>query len=159
MGINTVGQLAVYDIQELQSHFGKWGVYMHELALGHDTSAVQEDEGFKSMSRECTFEEDTDYLALIHQTINEIADDLNHTLVEGGIFFRTLTIEMRFSGFKTHTKSLTLPHYIQDTNRIKELAKELITSFLNKNKVRLISIKLSNLEIAIEQTKIEDFLK
>jgi nucleotidyltransferase/DNA polymerase involved in DNA repair len=47
IGIETIGQLASYDIQKLLSRFGKWSVYLRNLANGIDDSEVREEEFFK----------------------------------------------------------------------------------------------------------------
>jgi DNA polymerase IV (DinB-like DNA polymerase) len=47
IGIETIGQLASYDIQELLSRFGKWSLHSRNLANGIYDSKVREEECFK----------------------------------------------------------------------------------------------------------------
>jgi DNA polymerase IV (DinB-like DNA polymerase) len=146
MGIETIGQLAEYDIQKLLSRFGKWGIYMHELALGIDESEVREEECCKSISRETTFEVDTDDPGILNHTMEALADDVHRSLLEEGFLFKTLTIKVRYKRFITRTKAHTLVHYTDDLGMIKDTSKALIKEFIDGKMVRLIGIRLSKLE-------------
>ena len=62
IGILSIGDLARVDVQELIGLFGKWGAVLHDLSAGIDDREVRQEEGYKSISRETTFDEDTDDL-------------------------------------------------------------------------------------------------
>jgi DNA polymerase IV (DinB-like DNA polymerase) len=159
MGIETIGQLANYDIQKLLSPFGKWSIYLHNLANGIDESEVREVECCKSISREITFEEDTDDSQILNQTMDAIAEDVHKTLLEEGFLFKTLSIKIRYRGFITHTRAHTLEHFTDDLDRIKDTSKILSKEFFGGNKIRLIGIRLSNLEkVKSGQKSMEEFL-
>ncbi len=159
IGIETIGQLANYDIQKLLSRFGKWSVYLRNLANGIDDSEVREEECCKSISRETTFEEDTDDLHILNQTMDAIANDVHNALLEEGFLFKTLSIKVRYSGFITHTRAHTLEHFTGDINVIKDISKSLLMEFLDGKKIRLIGIRLSNLEkVKARQKSMEEFL-
>ena len=146
IGIKTIGQLAEYDIQKLISRFGKWGIYMHDLASGIDESEVEEEECCKSISRELTFEQDTDDPEILDRTLHSMAEDVHRALIEEGFLFKTLTIKVRYSNFITRTRSRTLVHFTDDPAAIKSLSAELFRDFLDGRKIRLVGIRLSNLE-------------
>ena len=146
LGIETIGQLAEYDIQKLLSHFGKWGIYMHELAQGIEESEVREEECCKSISRETTFEQDTDNPEILNQTIDVLVEDVHKSLIEESFLFKTLTIKVRYKGFITRTRAHTLLHYTDELYMIKDTAKSLLKEFIDGKMVRLIGIRLSRLE-------------
>jgi DNA polymerase IV (DinB-like DNA polymerase) len=159
IGIETIGQLANYDIQKLLSRFGKWSVYLRNLANGIDNSEVREEECCKSISRETTFEEDTDDPQILNQTIDTIAEDVQKALLEKGFLFKTLSIKVRYQGFITHTRAHTLEHFTGDINVIKDTSKSLFKEFLAGKKIRLIGIRLSNLEkVKTRQKSMEEFI-
>ncbi len=159
MSIETIGQLAGHDIQELLSRFGKWSIYMHELAKGIDESEVREEECYKSISRETTFEKDTDDAGVLNRTMDALSEDVWKALVEEGFFFKTLTVKVRYKNFSTHTKSRTLEHFADDLNVIKRVSRELLKDFLDGKMVRLIGIRLSHLEKARSRQKsIENYI-
>jgi DNA polymerase IV (DinB-like DNA polymerase) len=157
-GIETIGELAEYDIQKLISNFGKWGIYMHDLASGIDESEVREEKYCKSISRELTFEEDTDDINILNRTIEELAEAVQKTLVQEGFLFKTLTIKVRYKGFETRTRARTLEHFTDDLNIIKNISKMLLKLFFVDKKIRLVGIRLSNLEKRrARQRSIEEF--
>lgn len=146
IGIETIGQLADCDIQKLLSRFGKWSIYLHNLARGIEESEVRQEECCKSISREITFEKDTDDSRILNQTMEALAEDVHKALLEESFLFKTLSIKVRYRGFITHTKAHTLEHFTCDLDIIKETSKTLLKEFLDRRKIRLIGIKLSNLE-------------
>ena len=59
----------------------------------------------------------------------------------------TVTLKIRFEGFQTFTRSKTLPCHIQDEKYVLFIILQLFREFSNnEKKVRLVGIKLSNLE-------------
>ncbi len=160
LGITTVGQLARHSVQNLIALFGKSGIYLHQLAQGQDDSEVEVSGGFKSISRETTFAEDTDDPQKIKATIDDIAIDLGQSLQEEALLFRTITVKVRFEGFETHTKAKTLGHYTREIPVIREEAWTLMKMFLEGKKIRLIGIRLSRfLEAGRGQKSIDEFLR
>ncbi|HVP24431.1 MAG TPA: DNA polymerase IV [Methanomicrobiales archaeon] len=146
MGIRTIGELAQADVQLLQSRFGKWGIHMHELAHGRDIHEARGDGASRSMSRETTFEQDTGDPATLLAALGEMAADLRETLARENLFFRTLTLKIRYTGFVTKTLSRTLPHATNGLREIRDLAGELLAVAPRKGTVRLLGIRLSNLQ-------------
>ncbi|HMA05860.1 MAG TPA: DNA polymerase IV [Methanomicrobiales archaeon] len=158
MGILIIGDLRRTDIQVLQSRFGKWGLHMHELASGRDVHEFREDGASRSMSRETTFERDTDDLETLTRAVEEMAADLHGYLERENLFFRTLTLKIRYTGFVTKTWSQTLPHPANSLKVIRDLAKTLLST-VPGGTVRLIGIRLSNLqERGPSQRQIDEFL-
>jgi DNA polymerase IV (DinB-like DNA polymerase) len=159
MGIRTIGELQRADVQLLQSWFGRWGLYMHELAAGRDVHEGREDGASRSMSRETTFEEDTGDPGILLQALGEMAADLQATLARENLFFRTLTLKVRYTGFITRTWSRTLPHGTNALKTMEDLARTLLSEAPRRGTVRLIGIRLSNLqERGPAQRSIDEFL-
>jgi len=146
MGIRTIGDLRGTDVQVLQSRFGKWGLHMHELANGRDTHEIGEGGASRSVSRETTFEQDTDDPDTLLRALDEMAADLRNSLAGENLFFRTLTLKIRYTGFITRTWSRTLPHGTNTLKAIQDLAKALLSAAPRRGTVRLIGIRLSNLQ-------------
>lgn len=146
MGIRTIGELSRADVQLLQSRFGKWGLHMHELASGRDVHGAREDGSARSISRETTFEQDTDDPGALLRALGDMAADLKSTLARENLFWRTLTLKIRYTGFITRTRSRTIPHGTNTLKDIRELAAALLASAPRQGTVRLIGIRLSNLQ-------------
>jgi DNA polymerase IV (DinB-like DNA polymerase) len=159
MGIRTIGDLMSYDIQLLQSRFGKWGLHMHELALGKDIRGIREDGASRSISRETTFEQDTDDPVILLQALDGMAADLHMAIRRENLFFRTLTLKIRYTGFITRTWSRTIPHETNALQAIQDLAHGLLSSAPHQGTVRLVGIRLSHLqELGADQRSIDEYL-
>ena len=158
-GIDTIGDLAKFDKNLLIENFGKWGLYMHQLANGVDESEVIEEEGIQSIGREVTFEEDSNDILLLNETINTVSEDIHRAIKENEIFFRTVTLKIRFQNFETHTKQKTLMNATNDVNAIKDTAKDLLRHFTDsKKKVRMIGVRVTSLSFTGQQKRIKEFI-
>ncbi|NLA37918.1 MAG: DNA polymerase IV [Methanomicrobiales archaeon] len=159
MGILTIGDLARSDIQILIARFGRSAIRLHHLALGIDEGEVQARAGCKSVSRETTFDEDTADPEILSTTVADLADDVCGALAAGNLRCRTVTVKVRYSGFETHTRSLTLDRFTADPGIIGRTAGDLLLPFLGGTEVRLLGVRLSGFEGGrTRQTSIDEFL-
>ncbi len=146
LGIRSIGDLAAYDIQKLVARFGRGGISLHQVALGIDCSEVEERDGMKSVSRETTFEQDTDDPNLLFLTMNALAEDIHRNLADEGLRFRTITVKVRFEGFITKTKAKTLLHFTNNATTLRSGAQALLRSLCGSGRVRLIGLRVSSFE-------------
>jgi DNA polymerase IV (DinB-like DNA polymerase) len=146
MGIRTIRDLAACDIQELIPRFGRSAIALQEIASGIDRSDVKERNGMKSVSRETTFDEDTDDDRLIAATMDALANEVCRNLSDESLHFRTITVKVRYQGFVTRTKALTLPHYTGDPATVRRCARSLLRDISNGQKIRLLGIRLSSFD-------------
>ncbi|NLZ30273.1 MAG: DNA polymerase IV [Methanomicrobiales archaeon] len=160
MGIFSIGDLARCDVQTLIARLGRSAIRLHRLARGIDDAAVQARVGCKSISRETTFDEDTADPDLITATVADLAGDVSGTLAADRLRCRTVTVKVRYRGFETHTRSRTLDRFTADPEVIRRTADDLLLPFLNGTEVRLIGVRLSELEDGghTRQTSIDEFL-
>lgn len=160
LGVETIGDLAGYDVQVLQSTFGRWGTELHFYANGIDESEVEEAEGIQSVGREYTFEEDTSDIALMHEVIEQAADDIAESLTEESMSYRTVVIKARYENFETHTRQRTLPRHHSEGETIKSTAKELLKKFTESRKrIRLIGVRVTGLRPEGRQKTLEEYAK
>ncbi len=153
LGVNTIGDLAVYDASTLTSMFGVMGWQVHLLALGVDKSEVEERVGVKSVSHESTFEEDTADSNAILQALNELSVEVQKETENQHLLFKTVTLKIRFEHFETHTKSKTLPFLTNRLYDLQKTAKETLLPYLHEGrKVRLIGVRVSSL-VSTEKQK------
>ena len=157
-GILTIGDLAHRDIQEIIALMGRSGIRVHRLARGIDDAEVQDREGCKSISRETTFDVDTADPPILTATLAGLAADVAGTLRAGKLRCRTVTVKVRYHGFRTHTRSRTLPRFTADPTTIRQAASGLFEPLLNGEPVRLIGVRLSALEGGhTRQASIDEF--
>lgn len=147
MGVRTIGDLARQDVQVLIGRFGRSAVALHQLACGIDSSAVLESSGeIKSISRETTFETDTDDCEYLQSVIDELVRCVGESLTDEGLRFRTLTLKIRYSGFITRSRGRSFSHGTDNPAAMKSLAHSLFREEYHGGKVRLIGIRLSSFE-------------
>ena len=144
IGIKTIGDLAKYDPAVLNELFGVMGVQMHLMARGVDNSPVEERTGVKSISHETTFEEDTDDDTVVLKALDALSDDVSKEAANQHLFFKTVTVKVRYENFETHTTSKTLPFMTNRPQDLKKTARDLLQAYLRRNrKVRLIGVRVS----------------
>jgi DNA polymerase IV (DinB-like DNA polymerase) len=146
LGVNTIGDLASFDPTVLTANFGVMGLQMHLMAKGIDKSAVESRVGVKSVSHETTFEEDTADEGVIMQALVALCADVSKEVVSQHLLFKTVTLKFRYENFETHTRSKTLPFLTNRQRDLEKTAKELLQSYLRKDrKVRLVGVRVSSL--------------
>ena len=153
MGIESIGDLAKVDPTVLSDMFGVAGVQMHLMAQGIDRSEVEERTGVKSISHETTFEEDTDEIEAVLKAVDELSEAVAKETVEQRLFFKTVTIKLRYENFETHTRSKTLQFMTNRPQDLKKTARELAQAYLGRGrKVRLIGVRVSTFVSGEKQT-------
>ncbi len=153
MGIKTIGDLAAFDVSTLTERFGVMGTQYHLFAHGIDNSEVAERGTIKSVSRETTFEEDTDDRSAVLETLDKLAREIHVELVESKLLFKTVTVKIRYENFETHTHGRTLPLFTNGLQNLQKTATELIQPRLAENrKVRLVGLRASNFASSRKQT-------
>ncbi len=154
-GINKIGDIIEMPFHQMAEKFGKNGEWVWNVVNGLDMRAVKEfhDER-KSISKERTFYQDTDDYSEIISKLEEINDKIHNKLKKKNVFYRTITLKIRFEGFETFTRSFSMKSYIRNKRKVIEVIILLLKEFRNKNKkVRLVGIKLSNLKINIDHNQ------
>ncbi len=152
MRINTIGELARYDPTVLSEMFGVAGTQMFLMSHGVDRSEVAERSEVKSISHETTFEEDTADTQAILQALDGLADDVSEEATRQKLFFKTVTIKIRYQNFETHTRSKTLQFMTNRSKDLKKNAVELALPYLRINrKIRLIGVRVSTFVSAEKQ--------
>jgi len=157
MGIETIGQLADYNKETLIKRFGVYGNYLSISANGKGSDVVSQDYQRKTIGHERTFFEDVKDFTLIEESIEKLAKLVHNRLIAGKYNFKTVSIKVRLYNFDTYTRASTLNFYTDRIDMIKKTAKLLFKQFIGQ-KIRLIGIRLSNLEEFKNQKKINDFM-
>ncbi len=146
LGIHTIGDLAHYDPTVLTEAFGVMGTQMHLMARGIDRSEVEERTEVKSISHETTFEQDTDEAGTVLTALDALSEEVCREALAQHLFFKTVTVKVRYENFETHTRSKTLPFMTSRVQDLKKTARDLLQAYLRQGrKIRLIGVRVSNL--------------
>ncbi len=147
LGIFIIGDIATKSSQFLLYHFGTYGAWLDDIAHGRGSTAVGEEREVKSISRERTFESDTDKLSTIYQVVHAIAPRIADEVEGHGLYYTTVSIKLRFDDFTTLTRARTLDAPCRDVPTIRSVAWELLKPLLRSGrKVRLVGVRISNFE-------------
>ena len=147
MGIKTIGELASLPLEKLVEQFGQsYGSYLYETSRGIDESELITHWEPRSISRETTFQRDLDNWQLIAKNLVELIKDVVATMKEEGYRGRTVTVKVRLNDFKTYTRAKSLDKFTDQEGEIRRAAFDCLGRFELKKKVRLIGVRISNLE-------------
>ncbi|MFW9867203.1 MAG: DNA polymerase IV [Candidatus Thorarchaeota archaeon] len=147
-GIKKVGDILDISLTKMIRLFGEQGKWIWKVVNGHDNRRVNEfSKGRKSISAERTFYTNTDDFNEILIKLEEINKRLHESVKKNHLTYKTITLKVRFEGFQTYTRSKTLTYPIQDEKAVIKTILGLFKEFSEKDKkIRLLGIKLSNLE-------------
>jgi len=146
MGIKTIGDLARYDPTVLTDAFGELGKQLHLAAHGVDRSDVQERSQIRSISREMTFQDDTDDFEAVLKTLDKLSEEVCEDALKQRLNFRTVTIRVRYANFETHTHSETLSFITDRVQDAERTTRDLLQPYLRRDKrIRLVGVRVSNL--------------
>jgi DNA polymerase IV len=147
LGIKTVKDLAHCPSATLRRIFGNNSDHIHRFAHGLDDRELETAHDLKSISEETTFPEDIydrqDYLPAV---IRELAAGVGYRLRSSGLKARTVTLKLRYSDFKTITRSKTLPDPQNNDRVIYELALDLFNRHSGRAPWRLVGVKASGFD-------------
>ncbi len=157
MSINTIGDLARKDYEELVNIFGKNGSHIWKLANGIDPRHVETEGSIKSIGNEHTFDTDTRDKHKIMDTLMFLSEKVSRRLRKDGFKGTTITLRIRLSDFKTYTRSITLNTPTNFADIIyKNVVDKLVGAHCNTplprdQAVRLVGVRVSNLVDAFWQ--------
>jgi DNA polymerase IV len=141
-----VGDLARVDRGLLETTFGMPGEALWDHAHGRDDSHVIETGLPKSISRETTFEEDTDDRRLIGAMLHYLAERAARHLRTLRMQARCVSVKLRYSDFETLQRSQTLDRPTDHDDAFHLAACDLLERLYTRRlRVRLIGVCLSSL--------------
>jgi len=152
MGIQTIGQLAKYDVQKLKDRFGKKnGLWMWQVSNGRDSDdPVVPREDNVSISTEQTLDRATSDRVKILQDLNQLVDEVYERVRKHGYEFRTVGVKLVRTDFSIETRERSFLNFRDDRESIASVLQGLVDrfSFFNNNDTinyRKVGIKISNL--------------
>jgi len=148
LGINTIFDLANYDMQKLIAVFGRTlATYFHNASLGKDDEPVEEKGEAESISRISTLKQDSRDLSFILEKTDQLCNEIHAAIKAEGVIFKTVGIIAITTDMSIHARSKTLENPTDDLEAMKNTVKELFEKFLNETELdaRRVGVKISNL--------------
>lgn len=131
----------------LTKHFNKAGKHYYNIVRGIQNSEVKPNRLRKSVAAEHTFMENLTSEIFMLKKLDKISNELERRLEKSNVSGKTITLKIKYSDFKTQTRSKTLPYFIKEKAIILETVKELLYQEKVMNSVRLLGISVTNLNI------------
>ena len=145
MNIHNGADLKMLSETDLLKHFGKVGKFYYGIVRGIDDRPVEPNQETKSIGAEDTFPEDLETIDEMDKELSKIAGTVHKRLITHGLKGRTVTLKIKYSNFKTITRSKSFIEPLNDLSLITGTAKELLLATEpEQNKIRLLGITVSN---------------
>lgn len=148
IGIYTIGELAMMDLERLKSIMGvKQGIQLHNYANGIDDSPVRvQSREAKSYSVERTVEEDLTDRKLAVEILGELAEKAAGRLRRDQVRAACVAVVIRSSDFRNRSHQRHLPQATDLTSEIMKAARELLDELWDgETPLRLLGLSLSDL--------------
>jgi len=151
LGVTRVGHLASIPKPVLEAALGAFGPELARKARGISESPVAEGDERKSVGHETTFEEDTADPIVLEATICHLVEKAAHRLRKAGMKAGGVTVKIRYSDFRTVTRSRGIAASDRD-GELLAVARELMAGAVGRRvRVRLIGVSLERLRAGSEQ--------
>lgn len=149
--IKTVGDLQKLSRASLKAILGLWGDYLYFAARGIDESGIKERHVPRSLSRETTFLEDLWEWNLLEAHLLYLADRLSWGLQRKGLWASRVELKVRFSNFKTLTRTRKLKFPTRGVQELYRVALELFRPIYDRSNLafRLIGIGAKDLSTGL----------
>jgi len=157
LGLRTVADIAAAPRELLERRLGVGGLRLWQLANGIDVRDVETVRVEKSIGHEETFEFDVTDPAVLRRELLRLASRAAERLRQAALAGRTVSLKLRYSDFRTITRSRTLPESTSVGKRIYEEAAGLLDEVWgDRAPIRLIGVRLDQLEAEIGQPALWD---
>jgi DNA polymerase IV len=145
MGVHDLATLRSMPVKFLVGAFGKHGISMWNKANGIDPTPVVQYSEQKSISTECTFEEDTIDTKKLKTILTAMVEKIAFKLREQKKLTSCITVKIRYSNFDTETKQVRIP-YTSSDQVILRIVTELFEKLYSRRMLlRLVGVRLSDL--------------
>ena len=156
MGVRTVATLREMPMNFLISAFGRNGISLWNKANGIDESPVVPYSEQKSISTECTFDEDTIDVKKLKSIMTAMVEKIAFSLREQKKLASCVTVKIRYSNFDTETKQIQVPYTSSDHVLLRTVT-ELFNKLYNRRMmIRLVGVRLSGLVYGKHQISLFD---
>jgi DNA polymerase-4 len=145
LGLRLVGEIRARTLEELRTHFGRYGQRLYELARGIDENPVVPNRPTQSSSAEDTFEQDV-LLAETEPMIRRLAEKTWTASRKETRIARTVVLKLKTTQFHVLTRSQTPaspPASCEELTRIALSLRDKVR-LDPKQRFRLVGVGLSN---------------
>jgi DNA polymerase-4 len=145
-GIRTIGDITTTPADELEARLGVLARRLKNLALGIDHRPVVSDWEARSISNERTFARDIADAGDLREIADTLSEMVAKRLRKSGLLAQTVQIKARYPDFTTLTRAVTLAEPTEQTQAIRDAARDLLENKLGRKgrPLRLLGVGVSN---------------
>ncbi|MDA1354280.1 MAG: DNA polymerase IV, partial [bacterium] len=158
-GFTRVEHLAQLTHEQALSMMGKWGVSLWLKAQGEGSQSLSGGDAQKSISHDTTLPKDTSDSRVLRKIVARLSEKIGYDLRKEGWKARKITLKLRYSDFKTHTKQITIaPTHHDDTIfNVAWSSFELLNT--RRLQIRMVGVSVGELEHEYTLSLFEDAQK
>lgn len=146
LDVATIGDLAALPVATLTEHFGDvHGRYLHEAALGIDTTPLIMRWRRRSFSRQVTFQQDIEERTALFQPLEDLCRSLVADARHDHFVARTVGVMIRFANFRTVRRQITFAQPTDESAAIETAVRRCFDRVPLARKVRLVGVRLAGL--------------
>lgn len=149
MGIYTCGQLGRYSVPKLKARFGIVGERLALMGRGIDASPVlspEQEAEVKTVGHSMTLRRDIESREDIARFLLQLAEMVGRRARRYGVTGRTVTLTIRYADFSTFSRQHLQATEICRSEEIYRAALKILDSLFLTQPVRLLGVRLSNLQ-------------
>ncbi|WP_251132114.1 MULTISPECIES: DNA polymerase IV [unclassified Exiguobacterium] len=147
-GFETVADIQQSPVEELRGLLGRdRGTELYTMAHGEDERLVRPHRERKSIGSETTFEEDTEDIDTIFETLKREAQSVVRSLQQKELVCRTVTVKWKTETFQSRSKRFTFLEETNDEDRLLTVTTKLFNEIEFTGPIRLIGMSVSHLEV------------
>jgi len=155
LGINTCGELGRFPVDVLRKKFGIIGDRLIQMGLGIDDSPVvpmAESDPVKSVGHSRTLDRDIEDRKDVLRYILKLSEMVGRRARRYRVAGKTVHFYVRYADFfSSFGKQMTLSGYVNQSDEIYRAAVQLYDSTVHPQPVRMLSVRLTNLQHSSEQ--------
>ncbi|MGD9973236.1 MAG: DNA polymerase IV [Desulfatirhabdiaceae bacterium] len=155
LGIRTMGELGRYPVDILKRRFGITGQHLHDMGLGIDNSPVvpaSDQDRVKSVGHSMTLRQDIFRRQDILRCLLQLSEMVGRRARRYSVSGKTVSLYVRYADFYTSWgKQKTLTKPVNQSDDIYQAAIDLLDTVALQQPVRLLGVRLTNLQHRIEQ--------
>ncbi|WP_263849879.1 DNA polymerase IV [Secundilactobacillus pentosiphilus] len=147
LNIQTGQDLLAWDELDLINKFGRFGEILYQRVRGADDRPVEYQRERKSIGNETTYWPFLTTRSAVDTQLDKLASILAQAVKKQQMHGRTLVLKVRYGDFKTKTKRVTQPDFLENEPQLyAQTAKEIMNTLpANSEGVRLLGITLTGL--------------
>jgi DNA polymerase-4 len=151
VGVERIGDLLTVPPRSVRQAVGGFATQLMSLARGAPADLPTDDSGPRSRSAAETFLEDEDDVTRIAAALDRLAVGLSGSLAEERLWFRTVTVGVRWADFSHSQRSRTLGSVTDDPAILRASAQRIMVDWRAKEsagarrKIRTLSLSVGRL--------------